>query len=186
MYFIPQKGKLIRWAAHIRPIYRYTCTFICVGGIVAVWVFCAEPWLAGLVQLEEQAFQKVVREKQEACTAERLIAQQSKQLEKTDGALQEIVHAPARQEHTAFLLQAAQENGVDITSFVRQKALKKEWKTIKNFSLSAQAPLENIFGFLKSIAQSRHAIKCSDLSIQPFDATNHMVTFQLGCVSSVD
>lgn len=185
MYFIPEKGRFYRWAVHTRPLYRYGLTLGIVGGVLAAWFFLINPGFVGLVQYEQAALNRAVQEKQEACTAERVITLRSKQIEKADAAIQEIAHTQNGQDQIAFLFDAAQKQGLQINAFSKEKEKRKEWRSKQYAALSANGSMQQFLDFFTTIAQSPHMIQCKQFALQSTEGSQFLGNFQLACVSLI-
>lgn len=185
MYFIPEKGRFYRWAVHTRPLYRYALTIGVVALFAVAWFFLIDPWFVGLVQYEQAALNRAVQEKQEACTAERVIILRSKQIEKADAAIQNIAQGQSEQDQIAFLFDIAQKKGLQINAFSKEKEKRKEWRAKRYVSFSANGSMDQFLNFFSSMAESPHMIQCTQLALQAVDQTIFSANLQLECVSLI-
>ncbi len=202
MYFVPEKGRLYRWAVHIKPLYRYAATFGCVIFLGTAWFFVLNPWLVGVVQYEQAALNRAEQQKIEAWAAERSIKSADLHIGKVNREIQAITGSMAAHDQFTFVCDAAQKVGLQITAFAKEtlrsdfaKAstdkqaeddrdpAKKAWRTKNYKSLSATGTLDQCKNFLSALAHAPPMIQCKQLALQRADQGLFSLQAQLEFIS---
>ncbi|EKD48398.1 MAG: hypothetical protein ACD_64C00336G0002 [uncultured bacterium] len=185
MYFIPEKGRFYRWAAHTRPLYRYAVTLGIIAGIAATWFFLIDPWFVGLVQYEQAALNRAEQEKREACSAERATTLRTVQIDKTQAALQQLAYNQKNSDSIAVIFDTAQKTGLQINAFSKEKEKRKEWRAKQYVSLAGTGTMDQLLQFLSALADSSSMIQCKQLALQAAEQSLFSAQFQLECVSVI-
>ncbi len=201
MYFVPEKGRLYRWAVHVKPLHRYAGTFACVAFLISAWFFVINPWLIGLVQYEQAALNRAGQQKIESYAAERSIKLSDLHIQKTNQEIQTIARSMTGHDQFAFVCDTAQKVGLQITAFAKETlrpvyaeratpdtqdgrdSAKKAWRTKNYKSLSATGTLDQCQNFLAEFAHSSHMIQCKQLALQRADQGLFSLQCQLEFIS---
>ena len=169
MFFVPEKGRMYRWAVHIKPLYRYAGTMCCVLGLIGACFFLLNPWLTSLVQYEHAMLNRAQQQIVEACIIERSIKAADLHLATIQHEMGIIKHNMVHQDQFASVCDAAQKAGVQIIAFAHEKQKQKEWRTKSCKSLSATGTLDQSMRFLSELAHKSHMIQCKQLALQRAD-----------------
>ena len=176
MYFVPQKGKVYRWAVHSNPAYRYL--FTCSAGLIIFggYYFLLQPWLSGAVELKRAVLNRSEQQSVDMVSAERAINQFTNKfsdLKKQNAAVAENY---PEQDQLLFVFDAAEKAGLSLNSFAHAKEKKKGWKSKRYKSLQANGTFDQITKFLTSFSKDSHLIQCKQLALQRAD--NNLFTMQ--------
>ncbi len=179
VYFVPEKGRLYRWAVHVKPLHRYAATFVCVAFLGSAWFFVLNPWLIGLVQYEQATLNRAEQQKIEAWAAERSIKSSDLHVGKINREIKAIAQSMKAHDQFAFVCDTAQKVGLQITAFAKEKEKQKEWRTKNYKSLSATGTLDQCKNFFSALAQASHMIQCKQLALQRADQGQFSLQCQL-------
>ena len=181
MYFVPQKGSWYRWAVHKKPLYRYGLTIGLLSIIGGGWYYFLNPLLESTIQYERATLTQLEQKRSEMVQNEHLVQKETAQLDELASDIDRMIsnQKSIQQDQLSIVFDEAKKAGLSITSFIKEKEQKKEWRASTYHQLNATGSFGQCSQFLAALKNSSHMIQCKQLSINRTEGSSYALQCQL-------
>ncbi len=183
MYFVPEKGRIYRWAVYKSPIYRYALTCIVASMLLLVWFYLIRPLLAGSLQyrhaahtrsIQQQEEMKVLKQKCETLSGH--ITRAREQSEKIESSVDDA-------KQLFFALKAIEAAGLHLQSCTETQRKTDSWCSKMYRTIVCTGTIDQCLAFLEYLSKNDKLIQCSAISLQAQEQNQYILQCQLQSIT---
>lgn len=163
MYFIPQKNRWYSTVVHMNPLYRYGATCFMTLLLLLGWYYGLYAWFDATLCSQRVCTMQLHQQIAQMTQAERT----NSELKTILPTLQEKLKSynqpnpeQWQQEQFSFVMNEAQNAGVQITSYSDEKEKKKAWGSYRLVQLGLRGSFDRINNLFNALRQSNYMIQC--------------------------